>query len=114
LRKASPIASCTVAVTAVALHTLSPGRSAIIRKLRVRNRNAGATVVQIGTGLGGALVEAMPGFTVLAGLETEIPEEQLPEVEFFANITCQATVAGVAPADVQVQVEVEEYLGVTG
>lgn len=115
LRKPTPIASCTVAATAVTLHTLSPGRTCEVRKIRIRNRNAGDSRVSIGTGIPpAAFVEAMPAFTVVANMETEIPEDLIPNVEFLANVTCQASVAAVAPNDVQVQVEVEEYLGVTG
>lgn len=111
----SGIASCTVAATSVPLYLISPGRSANIRKLHIVNRNAAATVVQIGTGITPAFVQALNGFyAVAAGQDLELTEEQITTDEFAANITVQATVAAVAPNDVLVKVEVEEYQGPIG
>lgn len=112
--KATPIASCVANSTAVTLHTMSPGRTANLRKLSIFNGNGAPTRIQIGTGLAAAFVQAIPDIYCVNGQDLQITEEQIPAVEFTADITVRATTAAASPADVQVLAEVEEYAGITG
>lgn len=113
----SAIASCVAASTSVTLHLLTTNRTVIIRKLHIKNNNAAATMVQIGTGItgvGGGFVQAIPDIEVLAGMDLQLTEDQILAVEFSGNITVQATVAAAAPNNVAVAAEVEEFMGTSG
>lgn len=111
IRKTSAIASCIVAATPVNLYLLTNARTCHIRKISIFNANAAATVVTIGTGLGGAFAQRLPNILAVNGQDLQLTEEQIPNVEFSATITVQASVAAAAPNDVRVQVEVEEFMG---
>lgn len=115
IRKSSPIASCTVAATSVGLYTLPTARTCVVRKVVIFNNNAAPTIVQIGTGSTalGTFVQQLPAWYAVNGQDLEITEDQIPNVEFTANLTVQASVAAVAPNNIQVQVEIEEYQGPT-
>jgi len=112
IRIAPAMASLVVALTTVTLHPITPGRTAIIRKVIIANRNAASTRVRIGSG---DFNQRIPEFFVGAGLDLELNEEELPRYEFRSlvdaalDITAQATVAAAATADVQVLIEVEEF-----
>ena len=115
LRKPSPIGSIVAAATPITVFIHSAGRTLNVRKIHITNRNAAATVVQIGQGLAGAFVQAIPSYyAVGGGMDLEITEDQIPDVEFTGDVTAQASVAAAAPNDVQIQVEVEEYQGPNG
>ena len=114
IRKSTPVASVTVAATAVTVHTLSAGRTVEIKKIIVDNRNVAPGFLSIGTGLGVAFVAAMPPFLILNGTDIEFTEDMIPDVEFTANITVQMSVASVAANDTLVQFEVSEIMGPTG
>ncbi|RJO60329.1 MAG: hypothetical protein C4542_09565 [Dehalococcoidia bacterium] len=114
IRKVSPIASCVAANTPVTLYQLTNGRTCVIRKIIAKNENPADTQIQIGTGLGAGYVQAMPGINLVADQDLQITEEFIPEVEFTADITVQATVAAAAPSEVDIMVEVEEYQGTAG
>lgn len=112
IRVASAMASLVAAATTVTLHPITPGRTAIIRKIIIANRNAASTRVRIGSG---DFTQRIPEFFVGAGLDLELTEEEIPRYEFRSlvdaalDITAQATVAAAATADVQVLIEVEEF-----
>lgn len=114
IRKTSALVSVTVPNSGTALYTLSAGRTAVVRKLHIFNNNAANGIVRLGTGLAGAFVAAMPGWFVVAGQDLWIREEDLEAVEFTANITVSSSVAAVAPNDILITIEVEEYQGPTG
>ena len=115
LRKVQAQASCVANNTAVTLHDLSTGRTAVIRKLHVYNANTGAsTRVQLGTGAAGAFTQVFPDIFLPAGVDLELTEDQLLEWEFTADITVEATVAAAAPSNVIVMAEVEEFMGPSG
>ena len=61
----------------------------------------------LGTGVGGAFVNALPTVRVMNNLDGQWQEFDLPAVELFANMTAfpDALIAG---GSVDVQVEVEE------
>jgi hypothetical protein len=116
IRKVTAIASVVAAggVNSVTLHDLPTGRTGIVRKVHIMNNNAGQTVVQLGTGLAGAYAQAMPGWVVPAGIDVELGEDVIPAFEFTADITVAASVAAAAPNNVQVMVEVEEFVNTSG
>ena len=114
LRKVSATVSHVAAATPANQYLLTAGRTCVIRKLIVRNRSGANVWVDIGTGLGVAFVRSGPSFYAINGTINIWTEEEIPEVEFSANITAQVSAAAAAPADVEVTVEVEEYQGPTG
>ena len=108
LRKYSLPITVAAAATPQTLYIISAGgtttRTAIIRKIMVGyTALAGNPVLQIGTGLGGAWVAALPPFLVINAQDNEWLETGIPCVEFGANITCQSSILGII-----VQIEVEE------
>jgi hypothetical protein len=69
---------------------------------------AGAnTDIHIGTGAGGAFVAMIPPLHTFNGLNFDFVEDDLPEVEFAADMTCYPDVAA-ALTPITIQVEVEE------
>jgi hypothetical protein len=108
IRKASPAVSIVAAATPTALYTLSPGRIARIRKIMWRNNNGAPAVLDIGTGLGGAWAQILPSIDMPAGINGSMTEDEIPAIEFVANITAQSSAAAAAPNDIELQIEVEE------
>ena len=112
IRVSPAMASITVAATTTNLHLITPGRTATIRKIMWSNRNAAVSMLQIGSG---DFTQRLPEIFMAAGLDGVIGEEELPRYEFRSladaaeDITAQATVAAVAPNDIQVSIEVEEF-----
>ena len=108
IRKISlPVAS-PVAGAAITLYNITPGRSAIIRRLSYINACGAASILNIGQGLAGAFVNKMAPIYTLNGLGDNYGENELPAVEFqytaaLPAITFQSTVAGIT-----VIIEVEE------
>ena len=75
----------------------------ILKRIKGIN-NAGAnTEISIGTGVGGAFVASIPPLLTFNGLNFDFVEDDLPEVEFSADMTCFPVVANVI-----IMVEVEE------
>jgi len=110
----SPIASIIAAATGTLVHTLPATRTCRARKIHIFNHNAATANVSLGTGLAGLFVPAMVAWQVLAGMDLIVEEGQIPDFEFTANVTASSNVAGAAPANVEIQIEVEEYLGTAG
>lgn len=113
IRVASAIASCVAANTAVNLYNpaaQADGATSVIRKIMITNRTGGQVNVTIGTGAGPTA--GIPVLTCIAG-DNEWAEDVIPCAEFAAQITVASSAAGAAPADVQVQIEVENYHGST-
>ena len=107
------IISMVAPATPVAAYLLTIGRTCKIRKIHLWNGQAAPVLVDIGTGLA-PLVPAIPPLYVVNGMELVLREEDIPDVEFTADITVQASAAGAAPADVRCVLTVEEYLGPSG
>lgn len=78
-----------------------------LKKLMVRNNAAGNQWLRVGTGVGGAFVDAIPPLMVLNNLDNSWQELELPDVELFVNMTA-FPVALVAGGSLDVQAEVEE------
>jgi hypothetical protein len=108
IRKPSlPIAS-PVAGAAIALYNITPGRSAIIRKIMWHNACGANSSLSLGTGLAGAFAAVLPAIVTLSGLDGQLNEADLPAVEIpytaaLPSITFQSTIAGIT-----VTLEVEE------
>ena len=114
---------------ATTLWTLSAGKRAVIRKIRWINRTVGLAFLRIGyddrvAAPGGPnFVQVLPDILMVNGVDDHMTEEELPICgnmqEGFAldntaltgstgDIMAEASAAGAAPADVQVEIEVEE------
>ncbi len=118
------MASIVGALASTILHTISPGKRAIIRKLMCTNRTLANGFLRIGfLDNVAAFNQVWPDILIPAGADIEINEADLPirgnapegfEVDTTAGagalgiIYAQATVGGAAPNDVQVMLEVEE------
>lgn len=110
--KTSPMVSITVAVAPGVqnLWILTAGRTAILRKLTVRNRQAAPVDLLIGEGG----VQRMVLLQALNGVDATWTERDLQDWEFTGTITIQSTAAAVAPNEIQCQATVEEFQGPTG
>lgn len=111
VRLPGPLATITVAAAAGAqtLFQISNFAGQVgaktyrIKKLLVNNY-AGADVwLYVGTGVGGAFVQAMPRIRVVNNFNGAIAEDDLPDVEFNADITMWASAV-----TCEAQAEVEE------
>ena len=114
LFKTGGIATIVAAGAAAAqtLWTMSAGRTARIRKLHIFN-GQGAPV-QITIGMAIPVVASIPLIMAVNGVDLHLIEEDLPNVEYTANITVAASAAGAGALAVTVQAEVEEFQGPTG
>ena len=77
-----------------------------IRKITYADYGTGGTFVHFGTGTGGTFADALTAIKTVSTQSDEIPEEQIPNVEFFANLTVYPEGVGASTIDVQVEVEV--------
>ncbi len=106
IRKVSAIITIAAAATPEALFLQSAGmtiaRTIIVRKIFAYSA-VGNVVIQIGTGLGAGWAAALPPILVPNTVDIQLIEDEIPEVELFADLTCQADVLGC-----MLQVEVEE------
>ena len=119
----APIVSLVAALTPVVAWTASLGRAAKLKRVRWSNRTGGNSTLRIGyNDLAAAFVQVYPDILMTPGMDDELTADQLGTVGncpygFIAstigtgsngNIAVLATVAGVAPANVQVTIQVEE------
>lgn len=81
-------------------------KSVKIRKLHVYNNGAGNLLFTLGAGAGGAYVASTPQFMAVNNLDNLWEEEDLPAVEWVADMYIQ--VPGWAAGALGAQVEVEE------
>jgi hypothetical protein len=108
IRKQSNVVVSPVTGAAIALYNLTPGRSAIIRKVRWINACGAGSNLSLGQGLAAAFAAALTPIVTLTGLDGNLDEEDLPNIEIqytvaLPAITFESTVAGIS-----VQIEVEE------
>jgi len=83
-------------------------KSVRIKRVKMRNIAAGNQVVIIGTGLLVAgFVPLLPGLDSMNGLTDDFVEDDLPQVEAFADITAYPVALGVG-GTIDIQIEVEE------
>lgn len=114
VEKAGGLIALVAAATPVTVYQLAPGRTCKLRKLHIFNGNAAASLLEIGRLLAGAFVRILPRIQLVAGMDLILTKEQLAGFEWEDDITAQTSVAGAAPADVQMRATVEEYQGPTG
>ncbi|MDD5510690.1 MAG: hypothetical protein PHI12_07770, partial [Dehalococcoidales bacterium] len=85
---AAGVANAAILFTLPALAGVLVGaKSAVIKKVLVDDNGTGGTQIHIGNGVGGAFVALLPGLDLLTALDNIYGEDELPEVESFANIT---------------------------
>lgn len=78
-------------------------KTVILKRLKAWNNGAGNTVIHIGIGAAGAVVDALPPLYIVTNLNLDATEGDLPEVEFATDI-----MAWCVAVPVTIQVEVEE------
>jgi hypothetical protein len=105
-KHSSPIVTIANAATAETLYSRTTGgtvaRTVVLKKIMAYN-GVGATTLMIGTGTGGAWVQRYPTMSLVAMVDNEWGEDEIPHLELGADLTVQTDVLGV-----QVQVEVIE------
>lgn len=82
-------------------------KSVRIARVFGMNNAAGNTTVLIGTGAGAGFVGLLTSIFTVNGVGFTIPEEEIPMVEAFADITAYP-VALAAGGSIDIQIEVEE------
>jgi hypothetical protein len=75
-----------------------------IKRLKIRNNNAGNTWVHIGTGVG-AGVDAIPALYSIANTTDDYNEFDIPQVELAATIVSWPDAVGAGSIDVQIEAE---------
>jgi hypothetical protein len=78
-----------------------------LKRIKGINQAGANTDIHIGTGVGGAFVAMVPPLHTFNGLNFDFGEDDIPDVEFAADMTCYPDIAGVG-TPVTVMVEVEE------
>lgn len=79
-------------------------KSGIIRKIKISDTGAG-TRIHIGTGAAGAVVDRIPAIATIAGLDTELEENEIPEYEFFTDAMAYVDALGAGAVTIQLTVE---------
>lgn len=78
-------------------------KTVVLKRLKAWNNVAGNTVIHIGIGAAGAVVDVMPPLYTVNNLNLDFGEGDFPEVEFSVDI-----MAWCVAVPVTIQVEVEE------
>ena len=103
---AAAAAANAAAIFAVSNYAAMMGVKTLkIKRLKVRNNNAGNTWVHIGTGVGAAFVDLIPPLYSIANTTDDYMEYDLPQVETNATITAYPDAVGGGSFDVQVEVD---------
>lgn len=82
-------------------------KSYILKRVKMMNNALGNQVIIIGTGAGAGFAQMLPGLATVNNQNEDFIEDDLPEVEFFADMTAYP-VALIAAGTLDIQVEVEE------
>lgn len=82
-------------------------KSVIIKRIKLWSNASGNTTVVIGTGVGGGFAQGLVPLYIVNGMNLDFVEQDLPEREFFADITAYP-VALLAGGSIDIQLEVEE------
>ena len=107
------LVSITIAATSTTLYSVTVGNTAKITKIFAIARGAASSILRIGRTSAG-FVQIFPDIFLPAGITVILSEDDLPGYWFreyndsATDIIGQASVAAVAPNDVQVFVEVIE------
>ncbi|MDD5547100.1 MAG: hypothetical protein PHO67_08120 [Candidatus Omnitrophica bacterium] len=108
IRKQSAVVVSPVTGAAAALYNITPGRTAIIRRIMWTNACGAGSNLSLGQGLAGAFAAVLPPIVTLTGLDGQLEEGDFPNVEIqwtaaLPAITFESTVLGIS-----VTIEVEE------
>ena len=109
IRKQNPVPGVSpVTGAAAALYNITPGRTAVIKRIAWQNNCGGNSNLSIGQGLAAAFAAVLPPIVTLNGLDGQLNEWDIPNIEIqytvaLPAITFESTVAGVI-----VTIEVEE------
>lgn len=79
-----------------------------IKRIKGINQSLVNTLVHIGTGAAGAVVDVIPELQTFAGLNFDFVEFDLPEVEVNADLMAWAVAGAAVLTPITIQVEVEE------
>lgn len=79
-----------------------------IKRIKGINQTLVNTLIHIGTGAAGAVVDVIPEIQTFAGLNFDFVEADLPEVEVNADLMAWAVAGAAALTPVTIQVEIEE------
>lgn len=82
-------------------------KSFFLKRVWMMNNAAGQQTVMIGTGVAGAFAAVIPGLVSINNMDVGWPEDDLNEIEVFADLTAYP-VALIAAGTIDIQVEVEE------
>ena len=104
---AAAVANAVVIFQVSTFAQLVGTKSVILKRIKMMNNALGNQVIIIGTGAGAGFAPAFPGLSTINNLNEDFEEDDLPEVEFFADITAYP-VAILAGGTLDIQVEVEE------
>jgi len=108
ITKCAPKISITAAATPTLIYQVSTGRTAKLVKLIAYDGQAADVTLEIGTYVAPTFTRRLPRVHLVAGFDYQLGELDCPEFEFEADIYAQASAAGAAPNDIEVQVTVEE------
>ena len=113
IRRMGAVVPIVAALTPAAIYQVSNDpnqlgtKSFRLKKLMVQNLAGGACWLSLGTGLGGLFVANMPAFRVLNQIDNEWQEIEIPNLEYFVDLTASVD-ALVAAGQLNIQVEIEE------
>ena len=100
------IANSVVVLTLSTFAGMVGAKTFKLKRLKIRNNNAGNTWVHIGTGMGaGAFVDRIPALWSISNSTDDYQEGDLPAIEVLATITAYVGAVGAGSFDVQVEVE---------
>ena len=102
---AAAVANATAIITLSTTANMQGVKSFRIKRLKIRNNNAGNTWVHIGTGAAGTYVPGIPALFSVANTTDDYVEGDLPAVNFTATITAYPDAVGAGSFDIQAEVE---------
>lgn len=103
---AAGVANAAVIFTTSTFAGMQGAKTLVIKRLKIRSNAVGAdTWVHVGTGVGGAFVEGIPPLRLINNTTIDFAENDLPQVEFNANLTAFPDAVGAGSVDIQVEVE---------
>lgn len=113
IRKTGPLTAIAALGTPTLIYQVSPGRTAVIRKIMWQETAGIAGNLEIGHGAGGTWAQDLTDIDAPANLGGNLQEGEIPEQEFIPSPGALTTFDIYAQTDLstglQIQVEVEEF-----
>ena len=106
-RHTSDLVQIAAAAANTLIYTISPGRTAKIKKLMLMNNTGINDTVVFGEVIGGVWTPRLPAVYVLTPFDEQLGEWEIPEYEFETNIWARSANAGVGTT-LDITIEVEE------